>query len=66
MKEHSQRLKEAGQKLAAILTLILDGDKIAAKYLMACLISRVYSRKGGMLLGDLACNFTGVNKKQAE
>jgi hypothetical protein len=62
VKENSQRLGEAGQKLCAVLTLILNGDKVAAKYLMACLISRVYNRKGGILLGDLACNISGISK----
>ena len=65
IKEHSQTLKEAKDKILAVLTLILDGDKTAALYMLVSLISRVYSRDAGMLIGNVAANLSNVTSEQA-
>lgn len=61
--KNSQRLNEASQKILAVLSILLKGDKIAAKYLFAALISRVYNRESGLFIGNLAANLTGINEE---
>ena len=60
--ENKQMLSEAAQKIAAVLTLILGGDKVAAEYCLVSLVSRVYKNEAAFLIGNLPLNVTGVTK----
>jgi hypothetical protein len=53
IKEHAQEIKEAHEKVVAVLKLILGGDKLAAEFVFLGLISKVYSRETGMLIGGI-------------
>lgn len=56
---------EASQKILAVLTNILNGDKLAARYLLIALISRAGSRENSLLIGNIAVNLSGVKSEQA-
>lgn len=55
-------MKEAKEKILAVLTLILKGDKLAADYLLISLVSRVYNRQTGMLLGNVPVNISNLDQ----
>ena len=57
-REHFQSTRD---KLLAIFKLILNGDQLAADYLLLCLLSKVHSRKDCLLLGNLPINLSNVN-----
>ena len=63
IQEKSEDLESSFDKLVAILTLILNKDKIAAQYTALSFLSRVYNRSSGLLIGDLNINLAGVNQK---
>lgn len=64
--EHSQYLKEAGEKVIAILKHIFKGDEIASKYALLNMISKVYLRQTGFILGAFNTNISGVDTTQAQ
>ena len=63
--DKSEEIESAFDKLVAILALILNKDKMAAQYLALSLVSRVYNRSTGLLIGDLNINLSGVSREQA-
>jgi len=58
--EHSEDLKGAYAKCVAFLRLFMGGDRLAAEYLLLGLISRVYRREVGLMIGDLNINVSGL------
>ena len=53
-------------KIKAVLTLILGGDKQAAEYTLAAIISRIYKKEALFLMGNMALNLTGVTQAQSK
>ena len=66
IKEHSQQIKEAHEKIIAVLKLILKNDKLAADFTLLGLISRVYLRESGLLIGSIQPNLAGITQPQAK
>lgn len=66
IKEHSQTIKEAKDKLLAVLKMIFAGDKLAAEFAFLGLISRVYKRETGLLIGGVQPNISGISKQRAQ
>ena len=62
---HSEDIQGAYAKAVALLKLFLRDDRHAAEYLLLSLISRTQRRDGGLLLGDLNINLSGVSPEQA-
>lgn len=60
IKDMSELLSEGTQKIKAVLSLILGGDKQAAEYCLISLLSRVYKKEAAFLIGNLPLNITGV------
>ena len=65
VKEHSIVTKEAKDKVVAVLKMILNNDKLAADYAFLALISRVYKRETGLLIGGIHPNISGISKERA-
>ena len=65
VKEHSIVIKEAKDKVVAVLKMILNNDKLAADYAFLALISRVYKRETGLLIGGIHPNISGISKERA-
>lgn len=59
--DHATDISEARDKLLAILKLILNNDSLAADYLLLNLISRVHTRKDGLILGNFGINLSNVS-----
>lgn len=59
--ENSVKVEEAFKKIVAIFKLILNGDEVAANYLVIALISRVFKREGSFILGNVNINVDGVS-----
>ncbi len=66
IKEHSQQIKEARDKVSAVLKLILGGDRLAADFAFLGIISRVYLRETGLLIGGVQPNIAGISKLRAK
>ena len=64
--ENRQTIAEASEKIKAVLTLILGGDKVAAEYCLVSLISRVYKSEAAFMIGALPLNLTQITKEQAQ
>ena len=64
--QNSVKVQEAFSKIVAMLKLILNGDKVAANYLIIALISRVFKREGSFILGNVNINLDCVSSEQAE
>jgi len=54
-------LKETRDTIIAVLKLILNGDKLAAEWVLLNLLSRVHTRKDSFILGNLTLNITGIS-----
>jgi hypothetical protein len=65
VQEHSQYLKEGKDKAVAILNLILGSDIEASEYLLLSLLSRVHTRKTGLVIGNVPLNISNVMPEQA-
>lgn len=60
----SQDLFQAGQKVHAILKLILKGDEMASSFLLFNLLSKVYQRSPeGFALGHFNINLQDVSSE---
>ena len=57
----SARSIEIRQAILNRLTKALDGDKLSAEYVLLVLLSKVYSRSDGVMLGALTLNLYGDN-----
>ena len=64
--ENRQTLAEAAEKIKAVLSLILGGDKVAAEYCLVSLISRVYKSEAAFMIGALPLNLTQITSEQAQ
>lgn len=60
IKEHSLHIKEAKDKVLAVLRLIL-GDRLAADFAFLGVVSRVYLRETGLLIGGVQPNIAGIS-----
>lgn len=58
--ENKDLLYGACQKIIAVLSLIFNGDKVAAEYCFISLISRIHKREQVFLMGNIALNLTGI------
>ena len=65
IKEHSQQIKEARDKVIAVLKLIFGGDKLTADFAFLGIVSKVYLREAGLLIGGVQPNISGVSKMRA-
>lgn len=66
VKAEAEQLSEIKGKIIAVLKLLLNGDAIAAEYLLMNILARVHTRKDAFLLGNLALNITNVGFLQAQ
>lgn len=66
IKEHKDLLGSAADKIKAVLTLILGGDKQAAEYTLTAIISRIYKKESLFLIGNIPLNLTGVTQTQSK
>ena len=41
--------------------MILNNDKLAAEYMLLCLLSKVHTRKDSFILGSLSLNLSNMN-----
>jgi len=57
----SEEMAAIGERLKAVFKVLLCGDEISSKYALLNLISKVYSRKDGLILGNVAVNFTNLD-----
>jgi len=48
-----------------VLKLIFGGDKLAADYAFLGIVSKVYLRDTGLLIGGVQPNISGVSKLRA-
>jgi len=55
-----EELRGSRDDLHSLFTQLLLGDAIAAEYLLAHLMSRIYKRKDGLCLGKFSMNIFGV------
>lgn len=62
VQKHSQTIREAHEKFIAVIKLILGGDKLAAEFTFLGLISKVYLRETGLLIGGIMPNISGISK----
>ena len=58
--ENQESLQGAYAKAVAFLKLFMNNDRVAAEYTILSLISRVWNREGGLLIGDLNINLSGL------
>ena len=58
VKDESYSFKDIQQDLLKLLTDFMFGDKVAAQYLLCHLISNVYARVSGEVLGKFSLNLT--------
>ena len=63
--EHSEDIKSGYAKCVAFLRLFMGGDRHTAEYLLLGLISSVYKRENGLLIGDLNLNVSGLTPARA-
>ena len=61
--QNSVKVQEAFSKIVAMLKLILNGDRVAANYLIISLISRVFKREGSFILGQVNINIDCVSNE---
>lgn len=66
MTDHANDISEARDKLLAVLKLILNNDQVAADYVLLNLLSRVHTRKDGLLLGNFAINLSNVSPQKSK
>lgn len=51
--------------MIAVIKLILGGDKLAAEFIFLGLISKVYLRETGLLIGGIQPNIAGISRQRA-
>lgn len=65
--EHREFLNKTGQKLEAVLRLVLNDDKLAAQAVHQYLIQHIYNRRPDLPpLGNFPLNISGVSKDTAK
>merc|ERR1711992_456374 len=55
-----EELRRSRDDLHSLFTQLLLGDAIAAEYLLAHLMSKIYKRSDGLCLGKFSMNIFGV------
>lgn len=53
-------MDETREKLIYVFKLLLNGDELAAEYLLLSLLSKVHTRKDAFILGNLSINLSNV------
>lgn len=61
VKSEQALMAEAGEKVKAVLKMIMGGDALAAEYMLLCLLSRVHTRKDSLILGNLSVNLCNMS-----
>lgn len=61
VKSEQALMAEAGEKVKAVLKMIMGGDALAAEYMLLCLLSRVHTRKDSFILGNLSMNLCNMS-----
>lgn len=64
VKNESEQLSETREKLLAVLKILVNGDLIAAEYILLCLLSKVHTRKDTFILGNLSLNVCNMGFMQ--
>eukprot|EP00347_Sterkiella_histriomuscorum_P016942 403351260 len=64
--QHSNDIADARNKFIAIAKLILNNDSVAAEYLLLNLISKVHTRKDGLVLGNVSINISNITTPQVK
>jgi hypothetical protein len=64
--DHEIDILEAREKILAILKMILNNDSLAAEYVLLCLLSKVHTRKDGLILGNISFNITNITTPQVK
>jgi hypothetical protein len=60
VKANQENLSETREKMLAVLKMIMNGDQLAAEYLILCLLAKVHTRKDSFILGNLCLNLCNV------
>lgn len=58
--QNVEELSNTREKLLAIFKLLLNGDSLAAEYLLYSWLSTVHTRKDAFILGSLPLNLSGL------
>ncbi|CDW86598.1 mini-chromosome maintenance complex-binding protein [Stylonychia lemnae] len=66
LNNYSQDLKEAREKLKAILKMILEGDQVASEFTLLNIISKAHTRKDGFILGNISTNLCGISSLRSK
>jgi hypothetical protein len=53
-------IKEAREKMIAIFKILLNGDALAAEFMLLNLIAKVHTRHDALILGNISINITGL------